>query len=105
MQVSIIGRHLPVTEPIASYVREKTTRVGRLLDQLRSIESILSKRGNHTYDVELIAHVDHHAPFVAEVKHDDLYACIDLACDKIERQVRDHKEKLKSHKRDSLSVA
>lgn len=105
MQISVIGRHLPVTPAIESYVREKTTRVGRLLEQLRQIETVISKRGNHTYDVELIAHVDHHDHFIAEVKHDDLYACIDLVCDKLERQIRDHKDKLVHRKRDGAMVA
>ena len=50
------------------------------------------------FDVEIKIDVPHHSIFVGRAAHEDLYAGIDQAIDKVERQLHDWKEKLQSHK-------
>ena len=54
------------------------------------------KNGHHT--AEIIVRIDGTQPFVASEQHEDVYAAMDLLLDKIERQLRRHKEKLRNRK-------
>ena len=54
-------------------------------------------------DVRLLLRedVERHKPFVAKQQGEDLYACIDDVTDKLERQLTDHKERLRNRKHHS----
>ncbi|MCF7957181.1 MAG: ribosome-associated translation inhibitor RaiA [Phycisphaerae bacterium] len=97
MRIKITGRHMEITDAIQAYAEKKVARLGKFHNRLSDIEVIfestkLEKR------VEIILKVDHHAPFVAQTSHEDAYACLDAAVDKIERQVNKFKEKTHKHK-------
>jgi ribosomal subunit interface protein len=62
------------------------------------IEVIVDKRDNHTFEVEMVVHAEHHDPFVGRLSSGDLYGCIDLVSEKVERQLRDFKERTRKHK-------
>jgi ribosome-associated translation inhibitor RaiA len=47
------------------------------------------------YDVELVLDVEKHEDFVSHGKNEDLYAAIDEAIHKGQRQLADFKERLK----------
>ena len=98
MQVTVTGKHIEITEPIKQYAIEKASKLPRFFDRVLSIEVVADKGENHSFDVEMIAHVEHHDAFVARARSEDLYACIDESSDKMERQLTDHKEKLRNHK-------
>ena len=99
MQITVTGKHLDITDPIRDYANEKAGKLSKYFDQIMSIEVIADKGQNHDYEIEMIVHVEHHEHFVAKTHGEDLYAAIDQAQDKLERQLTDHKNKLKSHKR------
>ena len=97
MQVLISGRHMSVGEDVKAYCHEKAEKLTRFYDRVQSIEVILDgKSGTHT--AEMIVHADRTDPFVAEEQHEDLHAAIDVVVDKVERQLRRHKEKLRNRK-------
>ena len=99
MQISVVGRHLEMTEAIKQYASDKVSKLPRYYDRVTQIE-VIADRGpdNHQVDVELRVFVERHDPFIVKVQHEDLYAGIDLAVSKMERQLTDHKEKLRNHK-------
>ena len=101
MQITVSGRDFEVTDAIRSFAHDKAGKLTRYFERISRTEVVLGRRDNHTYDVELIAHVDGHEHFVAHGQHEDLYAAIDDAETKIERQLRNHKAKLvdRQHKR------
>ena len=104
MEVIVSGRHLEVTPAIRQYATDHTARLPRYLDTLRLLEVIVAKGDGHGFEVELKAHVEHSDVLVAKVKGIDLYASIDQAIEKLERQLRDHKEIIKQKKgRTSMS--
>ncbi len=99
MQFTITGKRLEVTPPIHQYAEDKTNRFPRLFDRIQQVHVIIDKADNHAHEeVEIIVHIEHAAPLIASKAGPDLYACIDDAASKIERQLRDHKEKLRDHK-------
>lgn len=97
MQVTVSGRHMGVSEALKQYCREKAQRLARFYDRIQSIEVILDGHdGSHT--AEMIVHSDGTPPFVASEEQEDIYAAVDLLLDKIERQIRRHKERLRNRK-------
>ncbi len=95
MNLTITGRHVEVTEALDQYVREKLDHVVRHFDHVTSAHVILSVE-KHEQKAECTLHVkskDLHA----EATGDQLYAAIDALIDKLDRQVRKHKEIVTNH--------
>lgn len=99
MEITVTGRHLEITDPIRNYAIEKAGKLPRYFDRVQLIEVVADKRENHHYEVEMIVHVERHDAFVGRSKAEDLYGCIDEVVDKMERQLTDHKEKIRDRKR------
>ncbi len=96
MQTNITFRNLNATESIKSYAREKVDRVNKYLDKASEAHVVLAlERHLHHADITI-----HAGTFFlrGREKSEDMYASIDLAMDKIERQLKRYKEKLKSHR-------
>lgn len=97
MQITVSGRHMGISESLNSYCREKSERLARFFDRITSIEIVLDGNGGMHF-AEMIVHSEGSPPFVASEQHEDAYAAVDLMLDKIERQIRRHKEKLRNRK-------
>lgn len=95
METRISGRHLDITPAIKEYASTKVAKLPRYFDRVQLIDIIAGKQERHGFEVEIIVQAEGHDRFVGKVKHDDLYACIDGAVDKLERQLTDHKEKVR----------
>jgi putative sigma-54 modulation protein len=97
MRVIVSGRHMGVSEPLKEYCATKAERLVRFYDRIQSIEVILDGHvGKHT--AEMIVHTEGIDPFVAREEREDVYAAVDVLLDKIESQLRRHKEKLRNRK-------
>jgi putative sigma-54 modulation protein len=96
MQVNITFRHLESTEALKSHARGKVEHIERYVDRPSEAHVVLYVQNlEHHADINLKA-----GPFLlrGRAKSNDMYASIDAAADKIERQLLKHKDKLKSHK-------
>ncbi len=98
MQIRVTGKHLDVTNAIEEYAQKKCDRLTRYYDRIQGVDVLIDKPSRE-FEVELITHVDHHDPFLGTCRGDDVYGCIDDAVDKVTRQLSEHKEKLRNHKR------
>ncbi len=98
MDIVVSGKHVDVTEPIRAYAMGKVDRFPKFFDRVTEIEVLLDKHDNHSFEVEMIVKAERTDPFVATASNDDLYAAIDDTTSKIERQLHDHKEKLRNRK-------
>lgn len=95
MQLNITFRNLDASDALKDYAHEKIERVHKYLDRAGEAHVVLSlERHLHHADVTI-----HSGSFIlrGREKSEDMYASIDLAMDKIERQLRRYKEKLKHH--------
>lgn len=97
MQTNISSKHISLTPAIEEYVEKKCDKLTRFFDRVMQIDVVIDKIKNE-YTVEIITDVEHHEPFVATSRHEDLYASIDLGLDRAARQLRDHKSKLRDSK-------
>ncbi|HZI12789.1 MAG TPA: ribosome-associated translation inhibitor RaiA [Myxococcus sp.] len=95
MQFNITFRQFGTSDSLKEYAREKVERVNKLLDRAGEAHVVLSlERHLHHADITI-----HSGSWVlrGRDKSDDMYASIDLAMDKIERQLRRYRDKLKTH--------
>jgi putative sigma-54 modulation protein len=95
MQLNITFRHIEPIDSLKNYAREKVERAHKYLDKAGDAHVVLSlERHLHHADITI-----HSGTFVlrGREKSEDMYASIDLAMDKIERQLRRYKERLKNH--------
>ncbi|MDR0618223.1 MAG: ribosome-associated translation inhibitor RaiA [Endomicrobium sp.] len=101
MQINITARHLKLTDAIDSYVRKKVLKFDKLYDGANNVYShvILSVEKNRQI-TEIIFHIGK-ISFRAKDQSEDLYASIDLASDKLEKQLKKHKEISKDHRKES----
>jgi putative sigma-54 modulation protein len=97
MNITVTGRHMGVTDAVKDYCTTKAERLVRFYDRISQIEVILDGH-NGVHSAEMIVHSEGTQPFVASEERDDLYAAIDVLLDKIEGQIRRHKERLRNRK-------
>lgn len=97
MQIDITGHQLDVTTSMRDYFNSKFTRIKRHFDQVINVHVILSVEKIH-HKAEATMHINGKTLF-AESVEEDLYAAIDLLIDKLDKQVRRHKDKITSKHR------
>ena len=97
MQVTIVGRHTEVPVNFKEYAESKLSKLPRVFDRVMMIEVIVDGQLAQK-SVEIVVSAARHREFVAHEMGDDTYACFDLCFDKIERQLRRHKERLRNRK-------
>jgi len=98
MEITVTGRHLEITPPIKQYANDKVSKLPRYFNRIQLIAIVAHKQDNHTFDVEIIVEAEGHDNFVAKTSGPDLYAGIDACVDKLERQLTDHKERVRNRK-------
>ena len=95
MQINLTGHHVEITEALRNYVNEKMEKLERHFDKVSNTHVILSVEKDNQ-KAEATVHMSGNDIF-AEAHEPDMYASIDSLVDKLDRQVKKHKEKLKNH--------
>jgi putative sigma-54 modulation protein len=95
MRIDVVGKHMEVTDAIREYAETKMEKLLRFFDGTQHISVVIEEVKHREFAVEVVVDVVKHDDLVAHARDDDLYAAIDLAADKAERQIRDYKEKLR----------
>ncbi len=95
MQLTITGHQLEVTDPIREYIETKFERIKRHFDQVLNAHVILNvEKVRHKSEATM--HIGG-KDFFAESTEDHLYKSIDLLVDKLDKQIRRHKDKMTNH--------
>ncbi len=97
MQLNVTGHHVDITDAMHAYVAEKLQRLERHFDHVTNVHVILSVE-KERQKAEATVHVSG-AQLFAESVDGNMYAAIDDMVDKLDRQIRKHKEKLTDHHR------
>lgn len=95
MQINLTGHHMEITDSLRNYVNEKMGKLERHFDKVSNTHVILSVEKD-THKAEATVHMSGNDIF-AEASENDMYASIDGLVDKLDRQVKKFKEKLKNH--------
>ena len=89
MQMNITGHHLDITPAIREYIEEKLQRIERHFENVTDIHFILTVE-KLEHKAEATMHVSGNTLHAHSVEK-DMYAAIDSLTDKLDRQVRKHK--------------
>ncbi len=97
MQINLTGHHVEVTPALREYVKSKLQRLERHFDNVINAYVVLSIE-KMRQKAEATIHVSRGQLF-ADAIDADMYAAIDALADKLDRQIKRHKEKLTDHHR------
>jgi putative sigma-54 modulation protein len=103
MHINLTGHHVELTPPLSDYVNSKMERLERHFDHVTDIHVVLSVE-KLRHKAEATMHVSGGTLF-ADAVQEDMYSAIDSLTDKLDRQVKKHKEKLTDHHRSEGSIA
>ncbi len=102
IKVAVTFRHLQPTDALKRYAEQKIHRIGKFFIHPLDAHVILPVDGKERQVAEVELRT-RGATILGKEQHHDLYAAIDLAIDKIERQINKLKEKTKLERRKSNS--
>ena len=97
MTVVVSSRHMDVTSPLKSYAEGKANKLTKYYDRIQEIEVVFDA-AKDAMTVEMIVNAEHKNMFIARHTDGDAYACVDGCMDKLERQLSDHKKKVRNRK-------
>lgn len=95
MQLNLTGHHIDITDSLRTYVEEKIEKLERHFDKVTNTHVILSVESTR-HKAEATVNMSGNNIF-AESTEDNMYAAIDNLIDKLDRQVKKHKEKITNH--------
>ncbi len=95
MQINLTGHHVEITDALRSFVNDKFEKLNRHFDHINNVHVILSVE-KLRQKAEAKLNVNGGELF-ADSEDTDMYAAIDLLIDKLDRQVKKHKEMLRGH--------
>ena len=94
MNINVVFRHMETTEALKQYAIDKVSKIKKYIDAPIEIHVVLSvEKFRHIAEVSFSIN-----GFVVKGQEEteDMYAAIDMVMDKIERQVRKYKDRLKN---------
>ena len=98
MKFIIRGQKLEVTESIKSYIEEKIGKLDKYFENPEELTATVVVRVRGKEQIVEVNVPSKKVILRAEESNEDLYASIDLVSDKLERQIRKNKTKIRSKK-------
>ncbi len=86
---------MSVTDGIKNWVNKKVSKLEKYVPRLES--HVIVKKEKNFYVVEITASAKHLRAFGEGRDKDNLYTAIDWACDRLTKQLKKFREKVKSH--------
>ena len=96
MQTSVTFKNLDPSEPLKSYVTEKLDRFDRLLDNPAEASVVLSvEKFRHIAEISITGD---RLNINGREEINDMYSAIDMALDKLEKQIKKSKQKIRERR-------
>jgi putative sigma-54 modulation protein len=100
MQIAVTFRHMQTDEGIMDYVKGKVQRLQKYIENPREVHVVLSvERFRHIAEITIVGNG---LLLNSQGKDSDLYAAIDQMVEKMERQIRERREKVRRKRSNSL---
>ena len=103
MKITITGRHITMDDDIRSYAEKKLQKAETYFDRIIEAHMILSAE-KHRRMAEVTLHAKR-ARFHAQTETENIYASIDEVMEKVDAQIRKHKEKVRDRKHQAKEMA
>lgn len=96
MNITTTARHYDLPPALKDYAEEKVLSLKRYFDHIVNAHVVFSLE-KYRHKVEITLHVNGR-DFVGVDETDDMYVSVDRSVDKLESQLRRHKDKIKRRK-------
>jgi putative sigma-54 modulation protein len=98
VQIKVSARHGHLSPASQSKVEAKVTRLTRYFDRLTALNVTVDLQNSSLPAVEILASSEHFHELVSHEAAPQLWRSVDGAVQKMEQQLRKHKEKVRDHK-------
>jgi len=96
MQLSVTFRHMEPSDALKEYAYDKISRIEKYFDSVMDAQVVLSvEKFRHTADVSITSD---RLKIKGQGQTEDMYSAIDMVIDKMERQAKRYREKIKRRK-------
>ena len=96
MQITFTGRHIQVTDDIRSFVEKRANKLEGIFNFLDELQVVIEQeKTRYCSEMTLSARK---ATFHARIETHDVFESLDTALNRIESQVRRHKERMKDRR-------
>jgi len=103
MQIQVTFRHVEPSEAVKEYAREKVGKLEKYLDgPVEAYVTLSVEKHRHTADVTLVASG---LKIHGSETTGDLFSAIDMVTDKLDKQIRRYREKLRKFARGNRKAA
>ena len=98
MQVNLTGRHVEITASLRRHIDKKLEKLRSYGDKIIDVRVVLSTEKYRQF-AEVTVSGPNNTKFHGEELTEDMYASVDKAIDKVEKQLRRHASKKRSAQR------
>ena len=98
MQINVSARHGHLSPASQSKFEAKVSRLTRYFDRLTGLTVTVDLQNSSLPTVEIVASSEHFHELVSHEVSPQLWRSVDGAVQKMEQQLRKHKEKVRDHK-------
>lgn len=98
MEILIRGNKIEITDAMKEYANEKLKKLEKYINEDKVKATVLVKVRNYYHKVEVTIPMKN-LILRAEEEQQDFYACIDMVINKLERQLKKNKNKIKSREK------
>ncbi len=103
MNIILAGKHIELTDGIKASIEKKMSKLEKFISDDSDVKvTVSARKGRHTIEVTVIS--TDGALVRAEDTEDDLYTAIDKVIDKLVKQIRRYKSKMKRKHHDNRSI-
>ena len=96
MQTSVTFKNLDPSDHLKSYVGDKLDRFDKLLDNPAEANVVLAvEKFRHIAEINIAGD---RLSIIGKEETNDMYSAIDMALDKLEKQIKKNKEKIREHR-------
>ncbi len=97
MDITVTFRHFEPNDALKNYVKEKTGRIEKYFSSINEAHVILAVE-KRSHIAEVVVNVNRAKITAKDSSEDNMYSAIDMVMEKIEKQVKKHKDKVTDHK-------
>jgi putative sigma-54 modulation protein len=98
VQINVSARHGHLSPASQSKIEAKASRLTRYFDRLTGLTVTVDLQNSALPAVEIVATSEHFHELVSHELSPQLWRSVDGAVQKMEQQLRKHKEKVRDHK-------
>ena len=98
MQIKVSARHGHLSPASQSKIAKKVARLERYFNRVTALNVTVDLQNSDLPAVEIVASAEHFHDMVSQESAPQLWRSVDGAVQKLEQQLRKHKEKVRDHK-------